>query len=164
MFGALNKSMVRGWFEVDGRTLRPRPQVAITALKKGDKAANIMRLGMKCLWEGHQDVEAKFIDLMLQLRDTNVGLNSLLISFQMKGFLLSRIPKVCAERGGRFKAFQSFVRSWAKERLGWSFQKLMSNTNKLPPNWKCKGEFLLFWISCLVIGFGISSSLVVNTN
>lgn len=85
---------------------------------------------------------------MLQLHDKYIGLNSLLISFQMKAFLLSHILEVCAERDGQFKVSQSFVKIWAKEHLRWNFQKPTSNTSKLPANWKSKGELLLFQIAC----------------
>lgn len=62
MFGALNKSTIRSWFEANGRTLRPRPQAAVTALKNGEQVSNIMRLRVKGMWEGHRDVEVEFID------------------------------------------------------------------------------------------------------
>lgn len=53
VFRALNENIVRGWFEADGRTLRPHPQAIVTTLKNGDQANNIMHLGAKSVWDGH---------------------------------------------------------------------------------------------------------------
>lgn len=40
MFASLNESTIHGWFEPDGQTLKPHPQLVITAMKTG----NLLRL------------------------------------------------------------------------------------------------------------------------
>lgn len=65
VFSGLNESTVQGWFKSDGRTLRPRPQAAIEALKKGGPTANILHPGRNSFFDGHHEEEAKFIEWML---------------------------------------------------------------------------------------------------
>lgn len=73
------QSMARHW----GHALRqPSQHSRITTRLQ----TSCMRPGVQSIWKGHRDVDTKFIDWMLQLHDTNVGLNSLLIAFQMKVF------------------------------------------------------------------------------
>lgn len=131
MFKGLNESTVLGWFEKDGRTLRPRPRVAVVALEAGESAKNIMHPGRDGVWKGHREVELEFIEWMLKLRDTDVGLNSLLIAFQMKAFILTLAPEIVKSHGGCFKVSRSYVR-WCRDRLGWSFRKPTSMASKLP--------------------------------
>lgn len=155
---------MRGWFKSDGRTLRPHPQAIITALKKGEPTLNILHPGQRSFWEGHREVKARFIEWMLGLRESNVGLNSLLITFQMKAFLLARAPGVCAKHGGKLKVSCTFVRTWAKDRLVWSFHKPINNASKLPLDWEKRGELLTLKIACLVSIFLIPPSLVINVD
>lgn len=54
-------------------------------------------------------MELESINKMLELRYTNVGLNNLLIAFQMKAFILACILEMVVEHGGHFKVFQSYV-------------------------------------------------------
>lgn len=68
----------------------------------------------------------------------------------------------CVEHGGKFKVSSTYVRTWAKERLAWSFWKPTSNASKLPIDWEKCGESLMMNISCLVVGFEIPQTLVVN--
>lgn len=63
-------------------------------------------------------IECSLTDWMLQLRNTDVGLNSVLIVFQMKAFILARGPEIVASHGGTFKVSRSYVRRWCRFRLG----------------------------------------------
>lgn len=107
-------------------------------------------------------MEAEFIDWMLQLCDSDIGLNYLLIAFQMKAFLLAHAPELCVDHEGKFKVSRTFVRTWPKERLSWSFQNPTSNASKLPLDWEKRVELLTMRITCLVSTYLIPQSLVIN--
>lgn len=92
---------------------------------------------------------------MLNLHDSDMGLNSMLISLQMKAFLVARVLGLYAEHDGKFKVSRTYVRMWAKERLAWSFRKPTNNAGKLPTDWESRREALTMKIACLVVGFGI---------
>lgn len=67
MFAALNESTLRGWFEVDGRTLKQCPMAAVEALKRGECAQSVLHLGHDNIWGGREDIELEFFQWMLDL-------------------------------------------------------------------------------------------------
>lgn len=99
---------------------------------------------------------------MLQLRNIDVGLNSLLIAFQMKAFILARAPEIVSSHGGHFKVSHSYVRRWCRDHLGWSFRKPTSMASKLPADWEQKGQLFKFCIAYLVYTWYVPQALVVN--
>lgn len=72
---------------------------------------------------------------MLDLCNTDVGLNSLFIAFQMKAFLLAYALEITVQHGGHFKLSRTYGRGSAKEQMGWSFRKPTSNASKIPSDW-----------------------------
>lgn len=101
---------------------------------------------------------------MLKLREIDVGLNSMLIAFQMKEFLLARAPEMTINHGRYFKVSRSCMRGWVQERLGWSFRKPTNNASKLSANWQDQGELLLYKLAYYVVAYCIPTSLVVNAD
>lgn len=81
MFASFNESTMRGSFEVDSRTLKPHPQAAVLALKKGKFSKGIMCTGRDSIWGIRRDLELKFMDWMLRLQNFDLRLNLLLIAF-----------------------------------------------------------------------------------
>lgn len=164
IFYGMNESTLRGWFESDGQTLRPRIEATMLAIKNDNSAKAIMHPRQKGVWEGHNEVEAEFIEWMQQLRDTNMGLDFLLIAFQMKAFILACAPQMTIEYGGYFRVSRSYVRRWARDWLGWSFCKPISNASKLPQDWEKKRDLLTLRLAILVHNWVIPPSLVVNVD
>lgn len=77
------------------RKFTPHIKLVIATLKREgtfDGTVVVLHKGRPNMWFGKDDLHVVFVKLMIDLRDANVGLNSLLIKMQMKAFLLVKRP------------------------------------------------------------------------
>ncbi|KAL3683409.1 hypothetical protein R1sor_001431 [Riccia sorocarpa] len=133
----LNESTVRGWFKFNSKgekIFRPSAQVAIDMLQAGYSKKEIASWRytshLDTVWNGHKELEIEFINLLNELMDALVGFNSVIIQFQLKAFLQVRCLEILPEADGTFDISRNFVKKWVKDRLGWSYKKLLPTGNQ----------------------------------
>lgn len=163
----MNESIVRLWICLDGRKFKSklRTTIAVVLEGVGEPIGRLLRPRERVkAWKGREEMEGEFRELLLSLRATDVGFNSLLIQFQMRAFISVRCPEMLVEGEGSFSMSRSYIRKWVAKQMNWTFRRPNSMSKKLPQNWEELGKRLTLQIAYLVRAYNIPEELVVNAD
>ncbi|KAL3685961.1 hypothetical protein R1sor_003983 [Riccia sorocarpa] len=185
-FKSLNESTIRGWFTERGvfkpkiqniisdplysgvvdlgpKLLRgvagPNPPDVHTKLQRGPR-----KLGEwgPSAWASASDLEGRFMELIHAQRESGVIINSTVVQYLLRGFLLAHNPEILIEKGRPFSCSLRWIRNWLQIRMGWSFRSGTTKASKLPLDYEEQGRRMTLRIVFLVAAHRVPEELVVN--
>ncbi|KAL3700331.1 hypothetical protein R1sor_018353 [Riccia sorocarpa] len=185
-FKSLNESTIRGWFTERG-VFKPKIQNIIS----DPLYSGVVDLGLKLLpgvagpnppdvhtklqrgpgklgewgpsaWASAPDLEGRFMELIHAQRESGVIINSTVVQYLLRGFLLAHNPEILIEKGGPFSCSLRWIRNWLQIRMGWSFRSGTTKASKLPLDYEEQGRRMTLRIAFLVAAHRVPEELVVN--
>lgn len=134
LFGKLNESTVRGWFQPGSyRDISPR---TLEALKRGKSFYKPLTSGSKHILDSYPNITQELLDTLSGMRDTGTALNLISVQAIMRAVLKQRHPHILYENGGKLKLSKWFCKRFVKKHLNWCVRRATTAAQKLPSNWQ----------------------------
>jgi hypothetical protein len=127
----LTHTTLLGWFDTDHK-LKPR---FAAWLAEGQE--NVRQNGPVSALEQEPIIEAEIKQTLQQLRAVGTTVNSHIIRWVMKGIIHHRATDASPLRA--LKLGSSFISSWARKNLNWSWRSSTTAASKLPLDWEEQG-------------------------
>lgn len=158
LFGPLNESTVRGWFQQGSyKDLTPN---MLKALKRGTPFYKPQASGMKHCLKNYPNIVQEITEMLKSLRisgtshtsffcfilsilstniiilQTGAALSVASVQTIMRAVLKERHPEILHENGGKLKLSYHFCAAFVKTNLNWTLRKATTAAQKVPANWK----------------------------